>query len=42
MLPRQRHDSTGVEPLIEGIKFETLLADKAFDTDRLRTVLHRR
>ena len=36
----QRHDSVGVEPLIKDIDFEALLADKAFDIDRLRTELN--
>ncbi len=32
----------GVEPLIEGISFEALLADKAFDADWLRKQLDER
>ena len=36
LLPGQRHDSIGVAPLIEGIDFEALLADKAFDIDWIR------
>jgi transposase len=42
LLPGQRHDSIGVESLIEDIKFDALLADKAFDSDPLRTALDRR
>jgi transposase len=42
LLPGQRHDSLGVEPLLEGINFGALLADKAFDSDPLRAELHRR
>jgi transposase len=42
LLPGQRHDSLGVEPLIEEIGFDALLADKAFDSDLLRAELHRR
>jgi transposase len=42
LLPGQRHDSRGVEPLIAGINFGALLADKAFDSDPLRAELHRR
>ena len=42
LLAGQRHDSIGVEPLIEGIKFDALLADKAFDSDPSRTALDRR
>ena len=38
----QRHDSIGVAPLIEGIDFETLLADKAFDIDWIRAELDSR
>lgn len=33
LLPGHRHDTVGVEPLIEGIEFEALIADKAFDSD---------
>lgn len=33
LLPGQRHDSGGVEPLIEGADFEGLIADKAFDAN---------
>jgi hypothetical protein len=32
LLPGQRHDSIGVEPLITGLDFEALIGDKAFDT----------
>jgi hypothetical protein len=39
LLPGQRHDSVGVQPLIEGIAFGALLGDKAFDTDWLRAEL---
>ena len=39
LLPGQRHDSLGVEPLIAGIDFDALLADKAFDIDWIRTEL---
>ncbi len=42
LLPGQRHDSIGVEPLIEGISFEALLADKAFDIDWIRAALDER
>src|SRR3954467_11802456 len=33
LLPGQRHDTVGVAPLIEGIAFDALLGDKAFDVD---------
>ena len=42
LLPGQRHDSVGVEPLIKDIDFQALLADKAFDVDWLRGDLDER
>ena len=39
LLPGQRHDSIGLEPLITGIDFDALLADKAFDIDWIRAEL---
>ena len=39
LLPGQRHDSIGVEPLIKDVEFDALLADKAFDIDWIRTEL---
>jgi transposase len=42
LMPGQRHDSVGVEPLIEDIHFDALLADKAFDVDWLRAALNER
>lgn len=42
LLPGQRHDSIGVEPLISDIDFEALLADKAFDIDWIRAELDMR
>src|ERR1700694_1981078 len=35
LLPSQRHDSIGVEPLITGFDFEALIADKAFDSNAI-------
>jgi transposase len=35
LLPGQRHDSIGVEPLITGFDFEALIADKAFDSNAI-------
>ena len=35
LLPGQSHDMKGVAPLIKGVRFEALLADKAFDADWL-------
>jgi hypothetical protein len=34
--PGHRHDRVGVEPILEGIDFVALLADKALDSDVLR------
>lgn len=42
LLPGQRHDTVGVKPLIDGIDFEALIGDKAFDADWLRTELNER
>ncbi len=39
LLPGQRHDSLGAEPLIAGLDFDALLADKGFDNDWLRAEL---
>src|SRR3954466_666023 len=39
LLPGQRHDSVGVQPLIEGVVFGALLGDKAFDIDWVRAEL---
>ena len=33
LLPGQRYDTIGVAPLIEGVNFDALLADKAFDSN---------
>ena len=33
LLPGNRYDTIGVEPLIRGLEFEALLADKAFDAN---------
>jgi transposase len=42
LLPGQRHDSIGVEPLINGLDFKALLGDKAFDNNWLRANLNER
>lgn len=42
LLPGQRHDSVGVEPLITDVDFDALIADKAFDNDALRAILNER
>jgi len=33
LLPGNRYDTVGVAPLIKGLKFEALLADKAYDSN---------
>ena len=33
LLPGQRYDTIGVAPLIKGIEFDGLIADKAFDAN---------
>jgi transposase len=42
LLPGQRHDSIGVEPLITGVEIGALIADKAFDSDAIRAELNAR
>ncbi len=42
LLPGQRSEILGVPDLIEGLSFGALLADKAFDADRLREDLQMR
>ena len=42
LLPGQRHDTIGVAPLIAGLSFDALLADKAFDVNWLRAELNDR
>ena len=42
LLPGQRHDCLGVDALIEELDFEALIADKAFDLNRLREELAER
>ena len=42
LLPGQRHDMVGVEPLIRNVCFDALLGDKAFDVDWLRAELNQR
>ncbi len=32
-MPGNRYDTIGVEPLIRGVKFDAILADKAFDAN---------
>ncbi len=42
LLPGQRHDTIGLPPLIEGVEFEALIADKAFDADWITEELNQR
>jgi len=42
LLPGQRHDSIGVEPLISDLDFAALIGDKAFDNNWLRANLNDR
>ncbi len=42
LLPGQRHDSVGANPLLDGIEIGALIADKGFDTDALRQELDAR
>ena len=41
-MPGQRFDTIGVAPLIEGVEFGGLLADKAFDSNAIITELNAR
>ena len=40
LLPGQRYDTVGLPPLIAGVEFEALIADKAFDAVRLKEAEH--
>jgi len=42
LLPGQRHDSIGAKPILQGLDFAALLADKAFDNNALRLNLNER
>lgn len=35
LLPGQRFDTVGVPPLLDGVSFQALIADKAFDSDAI-------
>ena len=35
LLPGHRFDTVGVPPLIDGLRFEALIADKAFDSNAI-------
>jgi transposase len=42
LLPGHRFDTVGVAPLIDGIEFDALIADKAFDSDAIIAELNER
>ena len=42
LLPGQRHDSVGAEPLLDGVAIGALIGDKGFDNDWLRRELNER
>jgi transposase len=42
LMPGHRYDSIGVPPLIEGLTFKGLIADKAFDNNALVAELNTR
>ena len=42
LLPGQRYDTIGVEPLLAGVTFGGLIADKAFDTNAIVADLNQR
>lgn len=42
LLPGQAHDMKGVAPLLRGIRFNALLADKAFDANWLLEEIDKR
>ena len=42
LLPGQRHDSVGADPLLEGLEIGALIADNGFDNDALRQELDAR
>ena len=42
LLPGQRFDTIGVPPLIEGVEFGALIADKAFDSNDIIADLNQR
>ena len=42
LLPGQRFDTVGVAPLIDGVDFDALIADKAFDSNTIIAELEKR
>ena len=41
-MPGQNYDTVGVSALLEGVEFEGLIADKAFDIHAIADELHQR
>ena len=42
LLPGNRYDTIGVAPLIEGVEFDALLGDKAYDANWIIEELNQR
>ena len=42
LLPGQRHDLIGAAPLLLDVEFESLIADRAYDSNELRAELQER
>jgi transposase len=42
LLPGQRFDTVGIPPLIDGVAFDALIADKAFDSNAIIAALNQR
>jgi hypothetical protein len=42
LMPGHRFDTVGVDPLIDGLAFEGLIAEKAFDSDSIIANLNER
>jgi transposase len=42
LLPGQRHDTVGVAPLLDGLAFDALIADTAFDSNAIIADLNAR
>lgn len=42
LLPGQRYDTMGAAPLIQGIEFDALIADEAFDANRIMREMNER
>jgi transposase len=42
LLPGHRFDTVGIEPLLDGVAFGALIADKAFDSNRIIADLNER